>query len=541
MPGFHGPGIRRIFLFQMPLIPWSETFTAEQIVEQLDVRSLLTEARVQGKSAYALLKEAGYPVFKFVSDGPVAADLPAGFAGAESKAATLENEPSIVTLVASTNATDLVGDVMEQTALQQMKTAAPGTTVFLNHSYNLPEDVFGTVISADIVTKKLTNPVSREAQDYLCLIYKVSPVSKEENPRGFQTYMMLAKGKRRLGASVTVLILEKSENTDGKRSIKQVFYIETSMVGVPCNQLSWAQYAANAVALGATTKAVSVEDAVNVNAQADKVTSPSAELGVKAMPNQAASSQPETKTAAVAVETPEVVQKAAYADARKQKTQRFWFMVDTLNDAICKLKAAHRDKQQIDYAAALAETLGEFNADVTAAVLPILTAPIVDNGPSYDYGYYSLFNPADGQITLDNVVTKMLNGMSEETKALDLIQKAGARNSKADTDRIQKMHDHCCDLGAKCAEKSADDSATDDSSKGISEAGTGVEATGEMVSKSVLDEKKTELANLKARVAELETANKSLSEESTKWELAAHATAAKAREMAEQPLPRIGQ
>src|SRR5437764_541020 len=38
-----------------------------------------------------------------------------------------------VRLIASSDATDLVGDVMSKNALNQMKSAAVGTTIFLNH------------------------------------------------------------------------------------------------------------------------------------------------------------------------------------------------------------------------------------------------------------------------------------------------------------------------------------------------------------------------------------------------------------------------
>ena len=48
-------------------------------------------------------------------------------------------------LTASSNAEDLVGDVMSQKALEQMKSSAVGTVMFMNHSTNVTEDVFGTV------------------------------------------------------------------------------------------------------------------------------------------------------------------------------------------------------------------------------------------------------------------------------------------------------------------------------------------------------------------------------------------------------------
>src|SRR5262249_5684668 len=90
--------------------------------------------------------------------------------------------------------------------------------------------------------------------NYLCLDYKVRPVGQDENPRAWQVYNMLAKGKMRLGASVTVMMLEKADRPDGRRLIKKVFLIETSLVGIPANQLSWVQRAAKAFGHGATAK-----------------------------------------------------------------------------------------------------------------------------------------------------------------------------------------------------------------------------------------------------------------------------------------------
>ncbi len=57
-------------------------------------------------------------------------------------------------LTASSNAEDLVGDVMSQKALEQMKSAAVGTVMFMNHSTNVPEDVFGTVAEVFVVELK---------------------------------------------------------------------------------------------------------------------------------------------------------------------------------------------------------------------------------------------------------------------------------------------------------------------------------------------------------------------------------------------------
>ena len=56
--------------------------------------------------------------------------------------------------VASSTTRDLHGDVMLESALQDMETAAKDNlTVFLNHKYDVPEDVFGSIEKAAITAR----------------------------------------------------------------------------------------------------------------------------------------------------------------------------------------------------------------------------------------------------------------------------------------------------------------------------------------------------------------------------------------------------
>jgi hypothetical protein len=82
-------------------------------------------------------------------------------------------------LTASSDGEDLVGDVMSQKAFEQMKSAAVGTVMFMNHSTNVPEDVFGTVAEATIEKKavELVGGGSCESER------RRSPSRTTENPR----------------------------------------------------------------------------------------------------------------------------------------------------------------------------------------------------------------------------------------------------------------------------------------------------------------------------------------------------------------------
>jgi hypothetical protein len=192
-------------------------------------------------------RAAGLTVFKFFSDAAV-------------KAVRGEDGSKRVMLTASSNADDLVGDVMSQKGLTKMKTAAPGTTMFLNHKSQVPEDVFGAVEATDLIKRK-AQLVGGGEGDVLCLDYVV--IVEETNDRAVKTFDMIEAGRVRLGASVTVAVLEKSANPNNRRGIviDDLIYIECSIVGIPCNQQSFVQYARKA--LGGT-----VEDAGEENASA---------------------------------------------------------------------------------------------------------------------------------------------------------------------------------------------------------------------------------------------------------------------------------
>ena len=469
-------------------------YTEDFDLTQLDLRDVFEFAQARKSNAYDVLKQRNYPVFKFITGGdgidgnPVAGDRIEAFEYDEarkiftpmSKAGVSEQSP-IITLTASTTALDMVRDVMTESAIQDMKAAAKGTTVFLNHRYNLPEDLFGTVEEVETVQRTLTNPLTKETANYLCLDYKVRAAGPDENPRAWQVYQMLAKGRRRLGASVTVMLLEKAENTDGTRSIKKVFYIETSMVGIPCNPLSWAH-------------------------QAQKALRPAKKIVLPAtapVERKSAMDKKETEPALPVAEDAKVETKGMYADKVQAKNKKFWFQVETLNDCIYDLKAAASRKQQMDFPGELAEALTEFSAAVTDAVLPILTGPQDNN----NYSYYGLFGPDDAQRVVDHIVTKMVSDLGIEA---ELVRKAGARNNKKDREHIQSIHDYCVELGCKCGtdHKSAEEGAKAAPVAAVSTetesvpASPAVAVDGEIVTKVASLE--GEIVSKEAKIAELE-------------------------------------
>src|SRR5579885_1837202 len=146
-------------------------------------------------------------------------------------------QENVVRMVGSSTERDLHGDTMSISALSDMTQVKPGLTIWLNHSYDLPHDLFGSLLEAP--TLKL--------QDGIADISIVSDV-ETSNPLAVQTYGYIKKGKR-LGCSIGCMILEAEldeENDDGYSwfpplIITHVQTLEWSVVGIPANQRCWVE------------------------------------------------------------------------------------------------------------------------------------------------------------------------------------------------------------------------------------------------------------------------------------------------------------
>lgn len=149
-------------------------------------------------------------------------------------------QENVVRMIGSSTERDLHGDTMAISALSDMTQVKPGLTIWLNHSYDLPHDLFGSLLESP--TLKL--------QDGIADISIVSDV-ETSNPLAVQTYGYIKKGKR-LGCSIGCMILEAEldeENDDGYSwfpplIITHVQTLEWSVVGIPANQRCWVEPAA---------------------------------------------------------------------------------------------------------------------------------------------------------------------------------------------------------------------------------------------------------------------------------------------------------
>lgn len=146
--------------------------------------------------------------------------------------------------VASSTVRDRHGDTMERTAIDDMHRAAnDNLTIFLNHSYDVPEDVAGSVEKADIFERgadNADNPIWDLDFDVLV---------NQTNPRAVKAFEAI-EGGTKLGLSIGAMIPEGGATRNkktGAYSFKHVDLLETSIVGIPANPRSWVQNAIKAL------------------------------------------------------------------------------------------------------------------------------------------------------------------------------------------------------------------------------------------------------------------------------------------------------
>lgn len=144
--------------------------------------------------------------------------------------------------VASSTTKDLHGDTILQSALEDMERTAVGMTIFLNHSYRVPQDVAGTVTRSIIRQRGVDQAGDPNYQ----LEFDIE--IEEDNEDAVKTWRYIKKG-RKLGLSIGAMIPEggAKRQKDGSYLIEHVVLLETSLVGIPANPKSWIDYAASAL------------------------------------------------------------------------------------------------------------------------------------------------------------------------------------------------------------------------------------------------------------------------------------------------------
>ena len=121
-----------------------------------------------------------------------------------------------------------------------------------DHSYEVPEDVYGSVEKA---VMKQAGTVDKAGDPIYDLLFDV--VVNEENERAVKTWKAIDNGTK-LGMSIGAMIPEGGATRDKKTgafTIAHVELLETSIVGIPANPRSWIQNAVKSIRDVASTKA----------------------------------------------------------------------------------------------------------------------------------------------------------------------------------------------------------------------------------------------------------------------------------------------
>lgn len=164
--------------------------------------------------------------------------------------------------VASSTVIDRQGDRIASSAQNQMLESARGMTMFLNHEYTVPDDVFGTCEESYL--KSSIDLEQGECID-LCIRVRI----EQESERAVKCWKMVKNGTKlgfSIGGQVAAWVTEDGPNgKDSTFVITGINLFEISCVGIPANQRA---QIADVVAKSARKKAESMEPTDEQKAEA---------------------------------------------------------------------------------------------------------------------------------------------------------------------------------------------------------------------------------------------------------------------------------
>jgi phage head maturation protease len=147
--------------------------------------------------------------------------------------------------IASSTVKDLHGDTMLASALEDMERAGnQNLTIFGNHEYKVPEDVYGSVQKASM---RPAGTVDASGDPIYDLGFDI--VVNDKNERAVKTWEAIDSGTK-LGLSIGAMIPEGGATRNkksGAYTIAHVDLLETSIVGIPANPRSWVQNAVKSI------------------------------------------------------------------------------------------------------------------------------------------------------------------------------------------------------------------------------------------------------------------------------------------------------
>ena len=167
---------------------------------------------------------------------------------------------------ASSTVEDAHEDEFTPEAVQKMADQAHGSgmSIFLNHEYRIPEDLFGTTTDAVAVKRAVNNTEAVTDLD-------LSGFINEANPRARETAESL-EGGAKLGVSIGARIKDYRPRDEkdpmGGWIINDVELKEASIVGMPANPRTWVHYASKAITAFDRAK---VKEAADMNMTATEI------------------------------------------------------------------------------------------------------------------------------------------------------------------------------------------------------------------------------------------------------------------------------
>jgi hypothetical protein len=149
--------------------------------------------------------------------------------------------------VASSTVQDHHGDQITLKALKQMRDTAMGLAIFMNHRYDVPKDVLGSVDSVELLQSADKDPkTGAQIWDL-----KISIAIASSNPDAVATFNLIDADKVHLGISIGAMIPDGGAVLDkklGRYVIDDIELLEASAVGIPANPRSFVDYAFKSLA-----------------------------------------------------------------------------------------------------------------------------------------------------------------------------------------------------------------------------------------------------------------------------------------------------
>jgi len=150
--------------------------------------------------------------------------------------------------VASSTIRDHHGDEITEKALRKMAGSAVGMTIFLNHEYRVPQDVFGTVERAKVV--KSGEVDKRTGQPIYDM--RIGVRVAKSNKTAVDTFELIESDAVKLGISVGAMVPEGgatfAKSGGGRYVVDDADLVEASIISLPANSRSWVDHAVKALA-----------------------------------------------------------------------------------------------------------------------------------------------------------------------------------------------------------------------------------------------------------------------------------------------------